>query len=107
MCIRDRSAADLSAADPADADADAADPADASDASELERSRRERDARYEAAMERARSRERAPPGAGARWMNATEYLQRRMDKTAVGYRPEEDVEGHEDVDDENASAAER
>ena len=100
---RDSSAADLSAADPADADA--ADPADASDASELERSRRERDARYEAAMERARSRERAPPGAGARWMNATEYLQRRMDKTAVGYRPEEDVEGDEDGDEENAAAA--
>ena len=30
-------------------------------------------------------------------MNATEYLQRRMDKTATGYRPEEDVEGGEDV----------
>ena len=106
---RDSSAADLSAADPADADASDSDPADASDASELERSRRERDARYEAAMERARSRERAPPGAGARWMNATEYLQRRMDKTATGYRPEEGVEGDEDGDEENdaAAAAER
>ena len=91
---RDSSAADPSAADPAD-----------SDDSELERSRRERDARYEAAMERARSRERAPPGAGARWMNATEYLQRRMDKTATGYRPEEDVEGGEDVGGENGEAA--
>ncbi len=91
---RDSSAADPSAADPAD-----------SDDSELERSRRERDARYEAAMERARSRERAPPGAGARWMNATEYLQRRMDKTAVGYRPEEDVEGGEDVGGEDGEAA--
>ena len=91
---RDSSAADPSAADPAD-----------SDDSELERSRRERDARYEAAMERARSRERAPPGAGARWMNATEYLQRRMDKTATGYRPEEDVEGGEDVGGEDGEAA--
>ena len=90
---RDSSAADPSAADPAD-----------SDDSELERSRRERDARYEAAMERARSRERAPPGAGARWMNATEYLQRRMDKTATGYRPEEDVEGGEDVGGEDGEA---
>ena len=91
---RDSSAADPSAADPAD-----------SDDSELERSQRERDARYEAAMERARSRERAPPGAGARWMNATEYLQRRMDKTATGYRPEEDVEGGEDVGGEDGEAA--
>ena len=91
---RDSSAADPSAADPAD-----------SDDSELERSRRERDARYDAAMERARSRERAPPGAGARWMNATEYLQRRMDKTATGYRPEEDVEGGEDVGGEDGEAA--
>ena len=50
------------------------------------------DARYEAAMARAQARERAPPGAGARWMKASDYLQRRMDKTAVGYNPEEAVD---------------
>ena len=38
-------------------------------------------------------------------MNATEYLQRRMDKTATGYRPEEDVEGGEDVGGEDGEAA--
>ena len=53
---------------------------------------RERDARYEAAMARAQARERAPPGAGARWMKASDYLQRQMDKTAVGYSPEEGVD---------------
>ena len=53
---------------------------------------RERDARYEAAMARAQARERAPPGAGARWMKASDYLQRQMDKTAVGYSPEEAVD---------------
>jgi len=96
---RDSSASDASASD-------ASKPFDAQNAADaLERSRRERDARYEAAMERARSRERAPPGAGARWMNATEYLQRRMDKTATGYRPEEGVEGiDEGIDEENAEA---
>ena len=50
------------------------------------------DARYEAAMARAQARERAPPGAGARWMKASDYLQRQMDKTAVGYSPEEGVD---------------
>ena len=50
------------------------------------------DARYEAAMARAQARERAPPGAGARWMKASDYLQRQMDKTAVGYSPEEAVD---------------
>ena len=50
------------------------------------------DARYEAAMARAQARERAPPGAGARWMKASDYLQRQMDKTAVGYNPEEAVD---------------
>ena len=50
------------------------------------------DARYEAAMARAQARERAPPGAGARWMKESDYLQRRMDKTAVGYNPEEAVD---------------
>jgi hypothetical protein len=53
---------------------------------------RERDARYEAAMARAQARERVPPGAGARWMKASDYLQRQMDKTAVGYSPEEAVD---------------
>ena len=50
------------------------------------------DARYEAAMARAQARERVPPGAGARWMKASDYLQRQMDKTAVGYSPEEGVD---------------
>jgi len=50
------------------------------------------DARYEAAMARAQARARAPPGAGARWMKASDYLQRQMDKTAVGYSPEEAVD---------------
>ena len=43
-------------------------------------------------MARAQARERVPPGAGARWMKASDYLQRQMDKTAVGYSPEEAVD---------------
>ena len=61
---------------------------------------RERDARYEAAMARAQARERAPPGAGARWMKASDYLQRQMDKTAVGYSPEEAVDDQMQSDSE-------
>ena len=58
------------------------------------------DARYEAAMARAQARERAPPGAGARWMKASDYLQRQMDKTAVGYSPEEAVDDQMQSDSE-------